>query len=43
LNKPYVADGSDLLPAAEDEVLLYGDDSHKAKKKPTEAAGAPVR
>jgi len=35
LNKLYVADGTDLLPATEDEILLYGDDSHKAKKKPT--------
>jgi len=41
LNKPYAADGSDLLPATEDEILLYGDDSHKAKKKPTEAAEDP--
>jgi len=41
LNKLYVTDGTDSLPATEDEILLYGDDSHKAKKKPTEAVKEP--
>jgi len=41
LNKLYLSDGTDLRPATEDEILSYGDDSHKAKKKPAEAVDDP--